>query len=155
MNKTKLVQTLSCKLDEKFQLSNSNDFVVLTIKSLIKKHPKLSTILNKKEEDFSLQDLQIVMSYIETDKRINKLKIQKKHKKIIRRLQGSNLEKQIIYDFLKVVFFIYISLLVLLLSKKKCKKYDPHYEHELAIDEFLNRKIQSNPKSKSDPSPKV
>jgi len=156
MKKDKFIKKLSNHLENKYHLTNSNEFIVSTLKSLILKHPKLNKYLNKKDEDITLLDLQVIMSYLETDKRINKFKFRKKYKNIVQRSQQSKFDKMMmVHDFLTVIFSIYLALLINYLKNKKRKKFNSDDGLEKSIDDFLKGKFNSISKTKLDISPKA
>lgn len=68
---------LSKQLESKYRLKNANEFVLSIFKSLILNHPQLAKYLNKKDEDITLLDLNKIMVYLEADKKLIRLPIEK------------------------------------------------------------------------------
>jgi len=155
MTQHKIVENLTFDLITKLNLKASQDLLVSEVNALLTKYPQLFKFIGKNKEALTKADLDAAMSLILTDKKINNKTFntvfRKKQAKKLSTILQDEQNKMMLYDFLLISFYIFISLLITMMKLNKLKRTLEEFqvdEKKSKVELFNNRKLKASGKSK-------
>lgn len=150
MSKFNISENLTFNLKNKLNLKESTEVITNLINSILSKNPALRTLLNKNKESFTEEDLKKILSYLASDKRLNKKIFKKAYTEKVRSIPHDHFIKAIAYEFILLSLYICLSLIIASLRLNKFKKdMEKTLREEEKSKENLFSKFNKNSSAKS------
>ncbi|WP_076419653.1 hypothetical protein [Colwellia sp. UCD-KL20] len=150
MSKFNISENLTFDLKNKLNLKESSEIITNLINSILSNNPTLSLLLNKSKESFTEEDLKKILSYLASDKRLNKKVFKKAYTEKVRSIPHDHFIKAIAYEFILLSLYICLSLITASLRLTKFKKdLNKTLREEEKSKEKLFSKFNKKPSDKS------
>jgi hypothetical protein len=120
MSDKKLSEKLYFEITAKRNLKASKQKVINLIYSLLHGKPEIKNLL-KNKEIFTEDDLKLVLSYLSSDKRIDKKMYQKKYISLLILSDQNEFDKSMIYEAILLALFVFLSFLISIIRLSKSK----------------------------------
>jgi len=150
MSKFNISENLTFDLKNKLNLKESSEIIINLINSILSKNPALRLLLNQNKESFTEEDLKKILSYLASDKRLNKKVFKKAYTEKVRAIPHDYFIKAMAYEFILLSLYICLSLIIASLRLNKFKKdMQKILREEEKSKEKLFSKFNKKPSAKS------